>query len=383
MLNKPGQSCTGRQPDKENSMGDFVLSMDAHVIEPRTLWAERLPAAMKERGPRAERKDGFLNIMCDNKTVHRMQLGDGYHGQERHGGPDLVPRMKDMANDGIDAEVIYPTQGTVPLLIDDPELKIACSKIYNDWCMETFASHPGKFIPTAVLPLHAGRIDDAVAELERVAAMGYRSALLPCVPPEGLRYNMPELDPLWALASDKKIPLSFHVGTGSSPIYERGPGAAVINYVEVGNSAQRVVFQMICGGALDRFPDLHIITIEAGASWLAALCERMDETYRAHNFYVKPKLSMMPSEFVRRQVHSTFQFDRACIMARSVTGVGALMWGADYPHLEGTFPNSQTVIQGLFEGIDISAEERAAILGGNAARLFGIDTRKPAPATTI
>jgi len=133
---------------------------------------DRASAGVHERArPRTDRKDGYLNIICDNKTVHRMQLGDGYHGQERHGGPDLVPRMKDMADDGIDAEVIYPTQGGVPYLIDDPELKIACAKIYNDWCMETFAPYPHKFVPTAVLPLHPGRIQDAVVELERVAGI--------------------------------------------------------------------------------------------------------------------------------------------------------------------------------------------------------------------
>lgn len=359
-------------------MRDFIFSMDAHVIEPRNLWAERLPEAMRDRGPRAEKKDGYLNIICDNKTVHRMNMGDGYHGQERHGGviPDLDPRLRDMAQDGIDAEVIFPTSGGVPYLIDDAQLKIECTKVYNDWCIETFKPHPNRFVPTAVLPLAPGHVADAVKELERCIKLGYRSALVPCVLPDGMGYNSAELDPLWAVAQEARIPISWHVGTGSSPIYERGPGAAVINYVEVGNSAQRAVFQMVCGGTLDRFPELQMVTIEAGASWVAALCERMDEVYNAHQFYVRPKLSMMPSDFVRRQVSATFQFDRAGIMARSVTGVRPLLWAADYPHLEGTFPNSQKVIAGLFEGIDISAEDRAAILGGNAARLYGIDPAK-------
>ena len=361
-------------------MRDFVFSLDAHVIEPKTLWANNLSESYKARGPRGERKDGYLNIIVDNQVVHRMQLGDGYHGQERHGGPDLEPRMKDMDADGIDAEVIYPTHGTTIYFTKDADLQLALAQVYNDWCIEAFKARPDRFVATAVLPLAAGRIDMTVAELERVADLGYKSVLLPCVPPEGLKYNSPELDPIWQLAASRKIPVSFHVGTGASPIYERGPGAAVINYVEVGNSAQRVVFQLVCGGALDRFPDLHIVTVEAGASWLAALCERMDETYRAHQYYVKPKLSMEPSEFVRRQVHCTFQTDRACIMSRDVTGVGALVWAADYPHLEGTFPHSKEVIKHLFEGIDIAPAERQAILGGNAARLFGVEVPKPVEA---
>ena len=63
-------------------------------------------------------------------------------------------------------------------------------------------------------------------------------------------------------------------------------------------------------------------------------------------------------------------------MSRSVTGTQAIMWGADYPHHEGTFPKSKQVLAHLFDGIDISEQDKADILGGNAARLF----RLPHPA---
>ena len=57
-------------------------------------------------------------------------------------------------------------------------------------------------------------------------------------------------------------------------------------------------------------------------------------------------------------------------MARSVTGVQSMMWGADYPHHEGTFGRTRDVLAHLFDGIDISERDKADILGGNAARLF-------------
>ena len=96
----------------------------------------------------------------------------------------------------------------------------------------------------------------------------------------------------------------------------------------------------------------------------------MDEVYAAHHMFVRPKLSLKPSEIVMRQVSASFQYDRACIMSRSVTGHRALLWGSDYPHHEGTFPRSRDVTAHLFDGIDISEQEKADILGGNAARLF-------------
>ena len=68
-------------------------------------------------------------------------------------------------------------------------------------------------------------------------------------------------------------------------------------------------------------------------------------------------------------------------MSRSVTGTRALMWASDYPHAEGTFPHSRSVIDGLFAGIDISEQDKIDILGGNAARLFKFkhDTLNPDP----
>jgi predicted TIM-barrel fold metal-dependent hydrolase len=130
--------------------------------------------------------------------------------------------------------------------------------------------------------------------------------------------------------------------------------------------------RLVAGGVLDRFPGAKVCCIEGGASWLAALAERMDEVYAAHQAFVQPKLSLTPREIITRQVACSFQYDRACIMSRSVTGTAALMWGADYPHHEGTYPRSREVVAHLFDGIDIPEQEKAAILGGNAARLFRI-----------
>jgi len=99
----------------------------------------------------------------------------------------------------------------------------------------------------------------------------------------------------------------------------------------------------------------------------------MDEVYQAHAPFVQPKLSVLPSEVIRRQVHCQFQTDRAGIMSRSVTGTAALLWGADYPHHEGTFPHSKTVTAHLFDDITISETDKADILGGNAARLYRLN----------
>jgi predicted TIM-barrel fold metal-dependent hydrolase len=83
---------------------------------------------------------------------------------------------------------------------------------------------------------------------------------------------------------------------------------------------------------------------------------------------VSPKLGALPSDYVRRQVHITFGADRAAILAREVTGVEPLLWASDYPHPEGTWPESQKAIERTFEGVPDA--EIDAIVGLNARALY-------------
>ena len=105
---------------------------------------------------------------------------------------------------------------------------------------------------------------------------------------------------------------------------------------------------------------------------MAGLGERLDEVNEAHQYYVKPKLSRKPSEILYSQVKATFQFDRACLSTIPITGHECLLWASDYPHMEGTFPNSRRVIDGVFGDAGLTPQVQADILGGTAARLYGV-----------
>jgi predicted TIM-barrel fold metal-dependent hydrolase len=87
--------------------------------------------------------------------------------------------------------------------------------------------------------------------------------------------------------------------------------------------------------------------------------------------FAKPKLSLPPSELIRRQAHATFMYDPIALNNRAITGIETLMWGNDYPHPEGTWPTSQEVAAQQFA--DVPDDELQAIVGGNAARVFGFD----------
>jgi predicted TIM-barrel fold metal-dependent hydrolase len=354
-----------------------LVSADNHVFEPVTLWQERLPADLRGRGPRLE-VDGDWYVMAiegmPNRKLSRVsrdRAADDRPGAGA-GGADPDARLADMARDGVIAEVIYPTFGLFIDMIADPALQMACARVYNDWCAETFLHRPDVFVPAAVVPVRD--VASAVAELERAAGLGYKAAMVPTSPPEGTRYNRPAFDPLWRVAVDARIPLSLHTGTGALPQQERGPGGAVINYAKVGLLSAETLCYFAASGVLERFPDLRLVFVETGAGWLAYCCERMDEAFEEHEQWVQPKLGARPSDFVRRQCHVTLGADRAPLLTREITGVEPLLWASDYPHPEGTFPESQAVVERIFAGLP--AEEVDAIACTNAARLYRVDLDK-------
>jgi predicted TIM-barrel fold metal-dependent hydrolase len=355
-------------------MTPFVFSMDSHVVEPRPLWQEGLPPALRDRALRAERRDGYIVMTADGVDLHRMQVGDGNSDNPRIGGTNPALRFDDMRKDGIDGELLFPNLGMMTYAIDDGELSFACMQVYNDWLMKSFGGYRDTFVPTAVLPMRD--VAQTLDEFRRCVALGYRSVMLPTLPPLGLRYNDKAFDPIWAYAQEQRIPLAFHLASGLTPITERGPGAAIINYSRLGFATQELVTYMVAGGALDRHPGLTMVVVEAGASWMVALGERLDEVNEAHQFYVRPKLSRKPSEILYRQVKATFQFDRACLRTVPTTGHECLLWASDYPHMEGTFPRSREVIAQVFDGCGLTPAVQADILGGNAARLYGIEPKK-------
>jgi len=363
-----------------------LISADNHVFEPVTLWQERLPARFRDRGPRLV-VEGEWYVMAvegmPNRKLSRVNGGsegsaaaataEKYAEVGRHGGTDPNARLADMAADGVVAEVIYPTFGLFVDMIPDPDLQMACAQVYNDWLAEAFLSRPDVFIPAAVVPVRD--VASAVAELARVAGLGYRAAMIPTSPPEGTRYNQPGFDPLWQVAVDAALPLSLHTGTGALPSHEKGPGGAVINYAKVGLLSAETLCYFAASGVLERFPDLHLVFVETGAGWLAYCCERMDEAFEEHEQWVNPKLAEPPSEYVRRQCHVTLGADRAPVLTREITGVEPLLWASDYPHPEGTFPESQRVVEEIFAGVPEG--DRHAIVCANAARLYGVDLAAP------
>jgi predicted TIM-barrel fold metal-dependent hydrolase len=165
--------------------------------------------------------------------------------------------------------------------------------------------------------------------------------------------------------------LVMHQGTGHDMIFYRGWGSATANLLTTQSMAARATALLSCGGVLERYPSLHVVLVEVNAGWMAWTMSTLDEYYQAHQHWSKPTLQELPSHYIRRQIHATFQQDAVAIHNIPLTGADCMLWGNDYPHPESTYPHSNKVLDGVLAGL--SDEVALQVVGGNAERLFGFD----------
>ena len=410
---------------------DFVVSADGHILEPTDLFRTRLPTQLRDRAVWEEDFE-IEPLVEDGARIFRRLHTPGFEGwtisryrqtQGRmpEGDPERI--LEDMDFDGIDVQLMHPNLSLFGLYSDDHELSIAHARVYNDYLIERFTPYFSRLAPTAPVPLTD--VDDAVAEIERVAAAGFRGILLPAVSPKP--YHSPDLDPVWAAAQANGVHAFFHCATGGVKVDD--PEATTLKTV-MGMAAeanqavtpklasrrmmtqcvyntinpQQIIIDLVGGGAPERFPDLHFALIEFNAHWLASLVGAMEKAWvtgtgqdadwwlgiwddsrpehdqpqmaRMFDLNEKWPYPLRPSEYVRRQFHVSFQDDPVAVACRHLTGLSTIVWGSDYPHAEGTFRGSRELIARQFA--DVPADERAAMLGGTLGGLLGFAAPVPA-----
>jgi predicted TIM-barrel fold metal-dependent hydrolase len=379
-LETPGHQGWRRtaRPDDPNRY--LMISCDCHANEPSDLWHKRLDEKFRRRLPRIEiDENGVKWVISD--TLRRTRLQDSiFEGEDlarNQAGTDIGERLKDRARDGVDAELIFPNKGLFMWATQDALFAQAQCKVWNDWAWETYGPYNDFMSPMATLA--TADIEGSIKEIERVAKLGFRGLTLPCKPvfnsqdSRDPNYNMGVYDPMWSLIEETGLPITFHIGTGRDPRAASKEGGAVMNYVAHAlTQAIEPVAALCSSGVLERFPKIKFAAIESGIGWVPWSLQAMDEAYRKHHMWAYPKLKKLPSEYFREHGAVAFQEDRAGLALAVEFGlVDNFLWSNDYPHHEGSWPHSAEAIERQMG--DFSEEDRAKILGLNAAKMFNFD----------
>jgi len=351
--------------------------VDAMVIPARGIRA--VPAAelgiaghRLDPGRRIERRPGHKPWPEDKDAPDIKQILARGFGGLREGLVRGAARGTDQEQDGVAAEVLYPSFFFSIFGLDNIDLVVACFRNYNDWLADYCRSGGERLVGLALIPLH----DPAAGarEIERALRMGFRGGCIPCTAPVDRPYRDPAYERVWAAAEEADFPLSMHAGTNGPrrrPIAV-GPGFDyLVAYAGVAVSIQQTLVELICQGVAHRHPRLKFVVAEFNSGWIGHWMDRLDQAIRRTPEAAADYLDLRPSEYWRRQFYATFEDDRTGVLTREMVGVGNLLWANDYPHLDSTFPCSYQILDEIL--YDVPAQERRAMTHDNAAALYRLN----------
>jgi predicted TIM-barrel fold metal-dependent hydrolase len=374
-----------------------LISVDDHLVEPRHLWEQWLPADLRDRGPRIVEEDRGdqppaevwhyagrrfpqigLNAVAGKKP-EEFGIDPVRYDHMLPGCYEPEARVIDMDIDGVQAQLCFPSfprtagaafiEGVVKEG-DDSALALACVKAWNDfqlreWC----ATAPDRFIPVVILPLWD--VDASVAEIERTAALGARTITFPeNTVPLGLpSFHTDHWDRLFAAAADAQMPLSMHFGSsGQGPLTApEAPLAVVITLF--GCNSMYAAADLMFSPVFHKHPNLKVAFSEGGIGWVPYLLERADYTWERHRFYQNVDQTTRPSDLFRSNMWVCYIDDEHGLASRHEIGVGNITWECDYPHSDSNWPNSRKRAAELLA--DVPDDEAHRIVELNARELFG------------
>ena len=333
-------------------------------------------------------------------AAHTAPLAaDMFHAHPNFGTAghfDASARLEDFDRDGVAAGVIFHgSQNLQPLpfipngrATVDPDMAAIGQEIYNRWLADVVAQAPERHVGLAYLPMWD--IEASIGALRSARGAGLRGVNFPA-PRDGfiLEYNDRAWDPFWAACEELDLPLTTHVGGGSAARYE-GPEAFALIAVETGGwFARRAMWWMIFGGVFERHPDLKLVITETPGNWWPTTSAELDSIYemvavtgRDRFPEFAAQVPRRPSEYMARNVHFGASF-MAPFEAHHAVDAGIdtqLLWGSDYPHLEGTWKQpeddaepavTRLALRNTFHEVPADATRR--MIGENAVRVYGLD----------
>ena len=365
-----------------------LRSADSHIIEPGSLWQERLPRNLRDRAPRVvDHVDSLRGkvegewMVCEGLVPQRIagfaaaDVEDprgradadlrGY-AEIRPGAWNPAERLKDQDVDGVGFEVLYPSMALPMFGIPDTDLQYAVFGAYNDWIAEFAAFDPRRMLGIGMVCLDT--IDRAVAELERIAKLGLRGAMI-AVDPGKPNYGSARYDKVWAAASALQLPLSMHILTRREGAgYHRLP--FLMTWMGHTHPVQLSIAAMLVSGVFHRFPELKVVSVENDIGWIPHYLYKLEDAFEQFRYLLGYDLPESPIDYFHRNVWFTFQDDPIGVQHLDKIGTHQVMWGSDYPHGDSTWPESRETVARNFAGMPTETVNRVTF--DNVTELYGL-----------
>ncbi len=399
-------------------MAEFpkIISVDDHIVEPATLWSDRLPSKYADVGPRIVRKDmpdvtfvgGKLTVNEGGgskpadwwiyeklqRPLLRVDSAVGVPRDEvtmtgityedmRPGSYSQKERLEDMDVNHIEASLCFPTFprfcGQTFSEAKDKELALLCVKAYNDYQVEEWcAGTNGRLIPLIIVPLWDAQL--AADEVRRNAERGVRAVCFSEIP---AYLGLPSVhdpdnywDPFFAACDETSTIVNMHIGSSSKMPSTSADAPAAVGSSLTHINAELSMTDFLLSGLFERFSNLKVAYSEGQIGWIPHLLHRMDVVWDDNRGWggIGDKVPNPPSSYFKDHVFGCFFDDPNGLKLIDEIGEDNITYESDYPHSDSTWPHTLKIAEEQMA--DLTDEQRYKVLRGNAIKLFGLDFDK-------
>lgn len=373
-----------------------IIDADSHFMEPLDLWPRYIEPKYRDRCLRFQRAPGGgrYEIEVDGQRISNsgdlsieelLGVAVGYGQKEEgkglksfdpeeafsHSLEDMKQRLQFLDHEGIESQFIYPTLGLLwEDLVTDPGLAAAHCRAYNTWMLEVCSGYRKRLYPVGHISLRHPAA--AVRELERLAKEDVRTVFVGALPIDGKSFGHVDFDPVWAAAQSLDIAIGLHLVVhtkyiGNEWYKDHDPGFMFLS-MNVIQDPRMALTTMVYDGVFERFPRLHVATIESASGWIAEWLDRLD--YRFSYMGHTTQMKRPASEYFARNIWiSADPQERTLPYMVELVGDNKFFIGSDYPHAEGFTEPVAKARRALARLPEASVNK---ILGDNAAHFFGI-----------
>ena len=393
-----------------------IISVDDHVIEPATVWTDRLPSKYLDVGPRIVRAPvkeitfiggKFTAIPGDpgdpgeqvdwwfyedlRRPLTRLDSAVGVDRDQisvkgityddmRPGSYLVAERLADMDVNHVEASLCFPSFprfcGQTFTEAADKELGLLCVQAYNDWMVEEWCgSSGGRLIPLIIVPLWDAEL--AAAEVRRNADRGVHAVCFSEIPPNLGLPSIHDQDGFWlpffAACNETGTTINMHIGSGSKmPSTSPDAPPAVGSTLTFANCCFSMT-DWLMSGLFTNFPDLKIAYSEGQIGWIPYILERADVVWNENRGWggIADKVFEPPSVLFRRHVYGCFFDDAFGLRNIDDIGVDNVTYETDYPHSDSTWPHSRKIAEEQTK--DLSDDVVYKVIRGNAIEMLHLD----------
>lgn len=254
---------------------------------------------------------------------------------------------------GFASQLVYPTVYNTMLEDlehgNDPTMTYEVASAANRAHI-AFCDIDPRLYAVAYIPLQT--FDGAITAAAEAIEAGAKALLIPNRCPKHHAPSHIAFDPIWAMAQEARIPVTMHVATpelvmaaqhrnNGLPLepdfHGGGENFRSVSYMAISSAPLQALSMLIFDGVLERFPRLKIGVIELGAVWVPGFMRQLDAAFTAFERLEErlKKLSLTPSDYVRRQVRVTPYPTEPTGWIIEQAGPEIAMFSSDFPHVEG------------------------------------------------